>query len=315
MKPITKLITGILTGLLVIGFIVVWDLVIKPSIESVEVVVVKPNIVIHKYDDIKQDQLIVAKRNREMLIEGYVKPEDLTTLVGREAAQTLVGNQIVSTRFVDFDNTEPNPKKGEAIRPIPNQWIYALPATLRRLDSIDVYLIASDKLKETSAYTQTSNDTQLVGLSPEQEKANEEKEKELVTEDNRFKAQRTALSENKSYTENNVLGESQEVLDVQGEREKWLEEKGLSEEQWRNLAAKGDIPVLVDVPVAYAKDGTGNEIQSNAEGEVKTNIDTEETRLSSTGAITNLELMLNEDNHRLLMKYINEGYQLYITYN
>lgn len=316
MKPSTKLILSAISGLLVIGFIVLWDLVIVPSIDSEEVVVVKPNVVIHKFDDIKQSDLTIEKRNRGSLIEGYIKPEDIKTIVGKQAAQNLVGNQIISTRFVDLDNSEPNPEKGESIRPIPNQWIYALPATLRRKDTIDIYLVKSDSLKENqSSIRQTTSSEEFIGLSPEQELANKETEENAKAEDKNYEEQRIAITEDKKFEYKTavVLGEKQEVLDYQAERQVWLETKGLNEDQWKQLAVRGDIPVLVDVPVAYAKDGTGNEIQNNVPEENANQ--KEESRLRSTGTITNLELLLNEEKHRLLMNYINEGYQLYITYN
>lgn len=299
-----------MTGLLVIGFMILWDLVIKPSIESVEVVVVKPSVVIHKYDDISQEHLTISKRNRETLVEGYVKPEDMNILIGQQASQDLVGNQLVSTRYVDFENSEPNPEIGESIRPIPNQWIYALPATLRRKDRIDVYLVPGKVLKE-SPYAQPVTNTELVGLSPEQEMANEQEKAKEKEQDKNYEEQRTALAQKEKFTKPIKLGVKQEVLDYEAARQEWLEEKGLTEDQWKQLAIKGEIPVLVDVPVAYAKDGTGNEIQNNATTEKQK----EDTRLSSTGTITNLEVLLNEQHHRLLMNYINEGYQLYITYN
>lgn len=314
MKPITKLVLGIMSGLIVIGSIVLWDLVIRPNIESEEVVVVKPGVVIHKYDLIKQEQLIISKRNRETLIEGYLKPHEMKEIVGLQASQKLVGNQLISTRFIDFENSEPNPEEGEAIRPIPNQWIYALPATLRRQDSIDIYLVQGEKWKEKNPNLQTaSTNTGLVGLSPEQEIANKETENKAALEDKKYAEERAKIAANSKFQGNILLGEEQDVLDFEADRLQWLEKKGLNEEQWNQLATKGDIPVLVDIPVAYAKDGTGNEIQNNASQEKEKEVGN--PRLSSTGTITNLEVLLNEEHHRLLMAYINEGYQLYITYN
>jgi len=73
---------------------------------------------------------------------------------------------------------------------------------------------------------------------------------------------------------------------------------------------KSDIPVLVDIPVAYAKDGSGNEIHSGQQESVS-----DSKRLTSTGTIVNLELLLNQENHSLLMNYVQNGYKLYITYN
>lgn len=328
MKPVTKLILAAITMILVIGFVVVWDLYIKENIESQEVVVLSPSSTLHEYDKIRRSDLIVENRNRATLVEGYVKPEELNSLIGKEANQTIVGNQIISKRYVDFETFEPNPNNGESIRPVPNQWIYAMPATLRRKDQIDIYLVKreSEKVNEQNQEEQQTNQNELVGLSPEQEIANQKVEDNNIQEDITYLEERSEIAEDKgeeikksavlSETKQNVAGEEDDILAYQNERNTWLKTKGLTEEVWGELAQKGDIPVLVDVPVAYAKDGSGNEIQSNPEGETTAKpTSEEEARLLSTGAITNLEIILTEDHHRLLMSYINQGYQLYITYN
>ncbi len=305
MKPVTKLITGIVLAASIIAFIIVWTSYIAPKIESVEVVVVKPGVVIHKNDVIKQEDVVLQNRNHTTLVEGYLTATDIKSITGKQAKQTIIGNEMVSLRYIDIEDFVPDSNKGEAIRPIPNQWIYALPATVRRKDKIDVYLVPDDS-KEIVA---TQRNAELIGLSPEQELANKEQNDNNTIQDQAFEKDRQEIAQGMIRSEPILVGEQQQVLDYQAEREEKLKELGLTEEQWKELLISGDIPLLVDVPVAYAKDGSGNEIQNNSEQEK------DETRLSATGTIVNLELLLNEEKHRLLMNYINDGFKLYITYN
>lgn len=77
-------------------------------------------------------------------------------------------------------------------------------------------------------------------------------------------------------------------MNSQAERKRMLSENGLSEEQWNALAEKGSIPVLADIPVVYAKDGSGNEILSQSPGDSGSNEKgpTDETkRLNASGTI------------------------------
>lgn len=312
MKTNTKLFLGILTALFVIGFIVVWDLVIKENIESEEVLVIRPGVVVHPFDVIKDSDLQVEKRNRATFVEGFLKPEQKSDVVGLQAKQLLVGNQLLSARYIDLEDFEPDPKKGEAIRPIPQDWIYAIPSTVRRKDKIDIYLVKNDgQASDTqdNAGVVSYNPT-YVGMSPEQEQALEEQEFELTEEDKAY-SENSAKNEVSDIVNDEFSGDEQDILNFVDDRENWLKKKGLSEQQWEDLVLHSNIPVLVNVPVAYAKDGSGNEIISNPDESVKEKKD----RLTATGAIVNLELKLNEDEHRLLLGYIKNGYQLYITYN
>jgi len=311
MKIKTKLILGILSAVICMSFIVVWDLIIKENIESTQVVVVKPGIVIQKHDVIQRDDLLVEKRNRATIIEGYVQADELKKIIGKQAAQTLVGNQIISHRYIDIDEFIPNPEKGEAIRPIPNQWIYALPATLRRKDTIDIYLVSQNTDKDRPVHS-TSKDMTYVGLSPEQEQSLAKQADADNKEDEMYEEEREKIAEIKGYSlgPSDLLGEEQQVLNYREDRTALLNSKGLTEDQWQDLVMKSDIPVLVDIPVAYAKDGSGNEIHSGQQESVS-----DSKRLTSTGTIVNLELLLNQENHSLLMNYVQNGYKLYITYN
>lgn len=304
-----------------------WDTVIKDRIDSVDVVVVKPGVVIEKNGVLTSSMLMVEKRNRSTLVEGAA--HELSEVVGFETKRTLYGNSILSVRDVEFQALTPDPNKGESIRPIPNQWIYASPSTIRREDKIDFYLFKIYKDGETP--TDTSIEYQ--GLSPEQKMKLNEIHTENEKENEEYQAEREKIAANKgielpkktvstediektleeaksAFSEVNSVLKGEELADTSQDnlRKHVMKELNLTEQEWKSLMEHGDIPLLVDVPIIYVKDGSGNEILNGENS-------TEEKRLTSTGPVTDLEVILNEDEYRLIKEYMEKGYKLYISYN
>jgi len=334
MKPWMKIASGILLSVLVIAFIILWDTVIKERLESLDVVIIRPGVVIEENEVISADKLMVEKRNKATLIEGTVFAKTMNDVIGYEAKQKLYGNSILSERDVDFTHFAPQAEKGESIRPIPNEWIYAAPSTIRRKDYIDFYLFKPVKEREQREIATLT----FQGLSPEQQAQIKKINDQLEKENEKYKEEREKIAEDKNVKvekEESTLTEVQEnvketldkveealnsdtSVEIKGEkiknthqdavREKVMKELNISEEEWMSLTESGEIPLLVDIPIIYVKDGNGNEIQNGENS-------TEEERLTTTGQVTNLEVILNEDQYRSIKKYMEMGYKLYITYN
>ncbi|WP_374717741.1 hypothetical protein [Neobacillus sp.] len=144
MKPGIKIALGIFTSLATVGFILTYDFYIKERIDSTEVVVVKPGKEIEKFEAITEDKLTIERRPKKSLIEGSVLAKDIHKILGYDAKQDILGNSMISTKMVDYDQMIPNSKKGEAIRPISKDMIFAQPGSLRRKDIIDIYLVYQD---------------------------------------------------------------------------------------------------------------------------------------------------------------------------
>lgn len=242
MKPWLKFTSGIVLAISVIAFIVIWDTFLKDEIAAIEVVVVRPDKTILANQEITSDQLIVEKRKRANMIEGAVSPSEINEIVGKDAAMLMLGNSIVSKEYIDFDNLVPDSEKGEAIRPIPNDWIYAKPGSLRRKDRIDIYLWEPEPKETMEGFR-----------SPE----------EMLRQEN-------------VKTETNIL--------------------------------QGKQPLLIDVPVIYAKDSSNQEVINQTNNK-------DESRLNASGEISFLEVNLNEDDFGILSSAVKSGYKLYITYN
>ena len=265
MNPYLKITLGILLSVLVIGFIVVWDLYLKDNIMSEEVVIVKPDVQLEAKDTIQREHLAIEKRRINSLVEGTVTAEQIDEVVGHDSAVPLVGNAILSTKYIDFDDVVPDAEKGEAIRPIPEDWIYAKPGSLRRKDRIDIYAIESEEIRDFQA------NMERLHQEPSDESDDESKEEDTVS---------SSSHQSKLPLEDRIH------LDIE--------------------------PILTNVPVVYAKDASNREVVGEtAKGESEE----QDSRLDASGRISDLEVNLNSEDFKTLMGYINDGYQLYITYN
>ncbi|MGQ4669190.1 hypothetical protein ACUIJN_25940, partial [Metabacillus halosaccharovorans] len=232
MKPKTKVTLGILTFVTAAAFTPVYDLFIKDKIDSVEVVVVKPGKDIQKNEQLLESMFVIERRDKKDIVKDVIYPEDLPTIIGYDSSQLMVGNSIVSKKMIDYDNLIPDSAEGEAIRPLMSDMIFAQPGSLRRKDTIDIYLV----------------DNALI-----------EQDAEDITD-------------------------------------------GVRAETVKNLLKE---PVLKDVKVVYVKDSSNREV-TNDIGEEKTTTKTSE-RLNATGTISDLEVILNEEDFQKLMKEVIEN--------
>lgn len=236
MKPGLKIALGISLPILIMGFVVMYDMYIKERIDSEEVVVVKAGQEIKKNDMITASMIDIERRPKKDIIKGAITSEGLNDLLSESAGQTIVGNSMISKSMIDYDRLIPDESVGEAIRPITDEMIYSQPGSLRRKDRIDIYLVQKED-KGQNPNVATSKD----------------------------KTKKTAL----------------------------LKE-----------------PILSDVRVVYVKDDSNNEVINGTPEKVK------DDRLNASGKISNLEVILNEEDFQKLMdKVVNEDYLMYITYN
>lgn len=246
MKQGLKITFGILLALIVMAFTPIYDIYIKDRIDSVDVVVVKAGKEIQPTEPITAEKLQVESRRKQDLVEGTILASEMKQVIGNDAGQLLVGNAILSKDMVDYDNLVPDEKNGEAIRPIVSDMIFAMPGSVRRKDTIDIYLVSNSLIGQ---YGNDENGTATSSSSDEKKK--------------------------------NVA-----------------------------KATKLTKPFLKDVKVVYAKDSSNKEVVTDTEKK-----DNNE-RLNATGNISDLEVILNqEDFEKLMSAVIEEKNKLYITYN
>lgn len=238
-KPSVKITLGLMTALCTIAFIFVYDMFLRDRIDSVEVVVVKATEEIQKSEKITADKITTERRPKETLISNVVLAKDINSIIGIDSSQLIEGNSMISGNMLDVEEIVPNKEEGEAIRPITKDMIYAQPGSLRRKDTVDIYLVNKDG---------STN----------------------MTEDG---------PSNKSSKNSEA-------------------------------ASTSATPYLQDVKVVYVKDSGNKEVVSATTEET-----TEDQRLNATSTISDLEVILNDDDFKKLMdQVLGKGAKLYITY-
>jgi len=230
MNSTIKIILSVFLALSTIAFIVVWDLYISPNIDSVDVVVVPPDQQVNSKQTITGNEFIIESRPKSTLIDDPLLPEELESVVGIDTSAALLGNQIVSLSHFDFDGIQPNPDKGEAIRPIPDEWIYSQPGSLRRKDRINIYLFDERQVNIPNVHAVNS---QLEEREEEKQNETDNEELEELTED--------------------VTNEDFE--------------EAVKEIEDQDLIETGSKPLLTQIPVVYAKDRSNNEVVDHLEAD------------------------------------------------
>lgn len=240
-----KIFASIGISVLTVSGIVSYDLFIKEQALSTEVVVAKERI--DKHSEFSRSNLVVERRNKDELIEGYITPDEMESLYGLDTNTTILENQMVSKEYVEYHNLTPDPTKGEAIRPIPSDWIYAMPGSIRRKDTISIYPVKEEDEKHSSnnSSVQTIDDDQVMT-----EKEADNSSPEEVS--NRFK------------------------------------------------------PILEYVTVSYVKTSANQEVMSEEKSD--------DERLTATGAASELEVNITDEQLETILRYIDQGYKLYISY-
>jgi hypothetical protein len=120
-------------------FLYLWEFHIKNNINTVEVVVAKHNI---KFKDkITKNDLVVKHILRDSLVEDSYRPDEMENIIGTYASITINEGTQIYPNLIDNYDLIPNEKKGEFIAPIPDEWLFAVPGSLRRSYVADIYVV------------------------------------------------------------------------------------------------------------------------------------------------------------------------------
>ena len=274
MKPWVKILLGILTSVLTISFILVYEFFIRERIDSEEVVVVKAGETIFKNETITEDKIAIERRPKETLIDGVIKAKDVNKIIGYDASQDIVGNSMISRTMIDYDDLIPDESKGEAIRPIPNEWIYAQPGSLRRKDLVDFYLVYPD------GSTNFNNENGPSHVSSTDEDV---------------------------YTEEDPSDDEDMVYTYDSENEQDGEKNEKISEENLKMNTK---PFLKDVRVVYVKDAGNQEVVSTS-GDGK---NTNERLNASSEPNNLEVILNEEDFIKLMEEVLGKNARIYITY-
>lgn len=253
-KSIAVISSGFIL-MLGVAFIFIYEFYIEPKVNTVPVVVAASDI--NFKDQISENALKVVNVKKDNLVEGAYQSQDINKIKDNFAAIDIKKGTQLYEGLIDSYSLVPDEKKGEFIAPIPDEWLFAVPGSLRRAFVADFYAIPDEDQQMLKEIVNEVN--------------NEEKEEGAAKE-----------SENREQPiETNV--ESDQALQQAIDHE----------------------PILKDVRVASVKDSSNSEVQ---------NLNDQESGKTSTGVISNLEIIATNEMLQSLRDYTEKGYKIYVVY-
>lgn len=161
-----KFIVPILILVLGISFVFVFEFYVKDKVNTVPVVVANRDIPFKK--QITREDLTIKQVNKDYLISETFRPDELESLIGTYASIEIKAGTQMYPQLVDEYDLVPNEELGEFIAPIPSEWLFAVPGTLKRSYIADFYVIGNNDViidemineLEQQQNSQTENDEQ-----------------------------------------------------------------------------------------------------------------------------------------------------------
>lgn len=130
-----------------VGFVFFFEFYLTEKIDTVEVVVAKETIDFKTL--ITEENIRIANVKRGNEVENAIPITAYDSLIGKYASIKIEKGTQLYTDLIDTYNLVPNSEKGEFVAPIPKEWLFAVPGSLRRTYVADVYAIndADQRLK------------------------------------------------------------------------------------------------------------------------------------------------------------------------
>lgn len=156
MKSFLNIIIAVVFLSFGIGFVLVNEFYIKEKVDTVEVVVAKETIDFKKPITEENIEIINVRRGNE--IENAVSVSQYRSLIGKYASIKIEKGTQIYTDLIDTYNLVPDTTKGEFVAPIPKEWLFAVPGSLRRTYVADVYAIGDKDRAVVQALTNDAAD-------------------------------------------------------------------------------------------------------------------------------------------------------------
>lgn len=172
MKKILKFLLPLLLLIGGISFIFVFEFYLKDKVNTVPVLIASEDI---KFKEmLTSENLAITNVRRSEVVNGaYIRMEEvrLTEIFGMLAAIDIQRGTQIYPALIDYYNLVPNEAAGEFIAPIPNQWIFAVPGSLRRSYYADFHVVSDGSRKigpiltdVRVAYTKDSSNREVRNL-------------------------------------------------------------------------------------------------------------------------------------------------------
>lgn len=162
-----------------VGFVFLFEFQLKDKIDTVDVVVAKESIAFK--GEITADDLMVKAIRRGNEVNGAITPLEMETLIGKHASIEIKQGTQLYPELIDTYDLVPDESKGEFVAPIPKEWLFAVPGSLRRTYFADIYAIAD---KDALLINQLKEDAKAANASSSEEgKEEESTEPDIIATD------------------------------------------------------------------------------------------------------------------------------------
>lgn len=162
MKAFLRIFVALIFILGAVGFVFTFEFYAKEKIDSVEVIVAKESIDFKEVITAENIQIINVRRTHA--IENAIPVTAYDSLIGKYASVKIAKGTQLYVDLIDTYNLVPDSSKGEFVAPLPKEWIFAVPGSMRRTFVADIYVIGS---KEQMIYRNLQEDSTDQGKSNE----------------------------------------------------------------------------------------------------------------------------------------------------
>lgn len=148
MNKIAKFLKVLLPILILTGgifFVFLFEFYIKDKVNVVPVIVAKQDIAFK--EPLTPENITIIDIKRDYLVQDAyygVSEQHLEKLHGRVAAVEISKGTQIYENLIDTYDLVPDEEKGEFIAPIPDEWLFAVPGSLRRSYIADFYIVAGE---------------------------------------------------------------------------------------------------------------------------------------------------------------------------
>ncbi|HZH60511.1 MAG TPA: SAF domain-containing protein [Metabacillus sp.] len=173
MKKLLKFLLPI--SILIFGVVVVlgFEFYIKPRVNTVPVVVAKQDIPFKS--KITKENLTIVNVKKDHIVKNAFTPTDVQMIVGSYAAIHISKGTQIYPNLIDQFDLVPDETNGEFVAPIPTDWLFAVPGSLRKTFIADFYAIPNSEqaaIRTLIKEKESRNDTK--------KEQNEGKEREVI---------------------------------------------------------------------------------------------------------------------------------------
>ena len=160
MKAFLRISLALIFILTAIGFVFAFEFYAKEKIDSVEVIVAKEEIDFKEV--ITADNIQIINVRRTHAIENAIPVTAYESMIGKYASVKIAKGTQLYVDLIDTYNLVPDSTKGEFVAPLPKDWIFAVPGSMRRTFVADIYVIGT---KEQLIYQNLQADSEEQGKS------------------------------------------------------------------------------------------------------------------------------------------------------